>query len=132
MSRQLPQSVVIVDRSRASGFRLRSALVKNNVTAHVFNNYAAALRLLERKSVDTVVVEFDTDRDTVNFCNAVKAMKVPVVYSSGPIDSHDLRQYGFNVMFQSLPKSPNLVVSDASGRARPVAAPRRRKRFLMG
>lgn len=110
MSHQLPKSVIIVDRSRASGFRLRSALVNSNVTAHVFNNFASALRLLERKAIDSVVVEFDTDRDTVNFCNAVKAMNVPVVYSSGPIDAHDLRQFGFNVTFESLPKAPKLFV----------------------
>lgn len=122
MPQQLPKSVVIVDRSRASGFRLRSALVKSDVTAHVFNNFPAALRLLERKAVDTVVVEFDTDHATVDFCKAVRAMKVPLVYSSAPIEAHDLRQFGFNVSFEAVPKTSRLFVSYPLAKVRPARA----------
>lgn len=111
MTHDLPKSVVIVDRSRASGYSLRSALVKSDVIAHVFNNFPSALRMLERKAVATVVVEFDTDRETVEFCDAVRAMKVPVVYSSAPVEPHDLRQFGFNASFDAVPKAPRLFVS---------------------
>jgi response regulator RpfG family c-di-GMP phosphodiesterase len=62
----------IVDRSCASGYRLRNSLSDSDVTVHVFNAWPAALAMIHRKKIDTVVVEFDTDKDTVDFCNTVK------------------------------------------------------------
>jgi hypothetical protein len=110
MYQNTPKSIVIVDRSHANGYRLRNALLKSEVTAHVFDAFAPALALIKSKKIDTVVVKFDTDKATVEFCNAVRELQIPVVYSSTPIEPHDLRQYGFDIMFPMLAYSPSMFV----------------------
>jgi len=110
MTNDTPKSVVIVDRSHSSGYRLRNSLLKSEVTAHVFDAFAPALALLKCKKIDTVVVEFDTDKATVDFCDAVRTLHIPLVYSSTPIEPHDLRQYGFDIMFPGLAYSPSMFV----------------------
>ena len=79
------KSIVIVDPSRTSGVGLRNCLTRAGDTAHVFSNFASALKMVERKKVDAVVVDFDTDRETVTFCDAVRSLGVQVVYSSSPV-----------------------------------------------
>lgn len=107
------QSVVIVDRSGASGYRLRNCLLDSAATAHVFNSFAAALAMIQRKKIDAVVIEFNTDKATRDFCDVVKNLNVPVVFSSAPLEPLDLRQYGFQATFPNLPHAPNLRVQYA-------------------
>ena len=108
-----PNSIVIVDRSHASGYRLRESLSNSNVTAHVFNAYPPALAMIHRKKIDTVIVEFDTDKETLDFCSTLKELNIPVVFTSAPVEPFDLRQYGFQVNFPTLPRSPTLRVQYA-------------------
>lgn len=79
----IPKSIIIVDRSHSCGCRLRNSLLVTGDTPHVFNSFAPALRLLQTKRIDTVVVEFATDQETLDFCDKVKALHIPVVYSTG-------------------------------------------------
>ncbi len=116
MPADAPKCILIVDRSRTSGCRLRDCLLKSHTTAHVFDAYVPALSMLQRKKIDTVVVEFDADKATLDFCNAVKDLNVPMVYSSAPLEPFDLRQYGFGVTFPTLPHSPSLRVQYAHTR----------------
>ncbi|HVZ05813.1 hypothetical protein [Hyphomicrobium sp.] len=88
-------SIVIVDRSFASGYGMREALLHAGNSVHVFSSYSAALTLLEHKKIDTVVVEFDNDRPTTEFCDAVRRLNIPIVYSAPPVSADDLRQFGF-------------------------------------
>lgn len=77
----LPNPSVVILSSPACVPHFRNALISNGVTAHVFNTYAAALTLLRRKKIDTVVVQFARDAATVDFCETVRSLDVPVVYA---------------------------------------------------
>jgi hypothetical protein len=116
MPADTPTSVLIVDRSRAAGYRLRECLLKSDTMAHVFDGFVPALAMLRRKKIDTVVVEFDADKATIDFCNAVKDLHVPIVYSSAPVQPLDPRQFGFEVTFPTLPHSPSMRVQYAHAR----------------
>lgn len=74
------QTVLIVDRSRACGWRLRNALLDRGARVHVFHTFAPALMLLRAKEIDTAVIEFDTDRATLDFCKEAHARCIPLVY----------------------------------------------------
>ena len=78
-----PKSILIVDRTRSCGCGLSNSLLATDATAHVFNSFAPALALLQTKKIDTVVVEFDVDAETQAFCDQVKALRIPIVYSTG-------------------------------------------------
>lgn len=75
-------SILIVDRSRACGWRLRNALLEAGASVHVFHAFPPALALLRAKAIDTAVVEFDTDRKTLEFCREVHSLGVPLVFST--------------------------------------------------
>lgn len=104
------KSFVVVDRSRSCGTELRNRVASIGDIAHVFAKFEPALEMVERKKIDAVLVEFDTDGDTKHFCDAVKAHGVPVIYLSTPIQPIDSRQYGFVASFPDLPNSPCLRV----------------------
>ena len=61
---------------------IRNALLRSGATTHVFNTYGAALTLLRRKKIDTVVLEFSQDQATADFCEAVRSLNIPLVYAS--------------------------------------------------
>lgn len=77
-----PTASVIIVSTPACVPHIRNALLDNGARAHVFNTYAAALTLLRRKKIDTVVIQFARDTATVNFCEAVRSLNVPLVYAS--------------------------------------------------
>jgi len=104
------KSFVIVDRSRAYGVELRNSVVKSGDTAHIFAKFGPALEMIERKRIDAVLVEFDTDKETTAFCNAAHALGVPVIYLSPPVQPFDVREYGFVASFPGLPNAPQLPV----------------------
>jgi hypothetical protein len=70
---------------------IRNALLRSGATTHVFNTYAGALTLLQRKKIGTVVLEFARDQATADFCEAARSLNVPLVYASPP---GSLRFYG--------------------------------------
>lgn len=110
MAKDLPQAIIIVDRSRLYGISLRASLNKRQVCTHVFHNFAAALALLRSKKIDTVVVEFDGKPETAKFCEEARARDVPVVFSASPVKPKDLRQNGFHAEFQDVPGRPRMFV----------------------
>lgn len=77
----LTRSVVVVSPFGCVP-KFRNALVDSGATAHVFSNYAAALTLLRRKKIDTVVIQFARDAGTIDFCEAVRALNIPLVFAS--------------------------------------------------
>jgi len=78
-------SVIIVSSSGCVP-HIRNALLNCGATAHVFNSYAAALTLLRRKKIDSVVIQFARDAATVDFCEAVRSLNVPLVFASPAVD----------------------------------------------
>lgn len=104
------KSFVVVDRTRSCGLELRDIVVKSGDTAHVFSGFSPALEMVERKHIDAVLVEFDTDKQTTAFCAAVQALGVPVIFLSAPFHPFDIREFGFVASFPDLPHAPNLPV----------------------
>ena len=77
------------------------------------------LRLLSsNKKVDSVVIEFGNDPETVKFCDAARAMRVPVVFASSPMDAGMLTQYGIEVGFPMLGRKPRMFVPYAKAKER--------------
>ena len=103
------QSFVMIDRN-GSGFRLWKSLGQTGAKVHVFNTYAGALMLLQHKTVDAVMVEFSNDKPTADFCNAVRRLKIPIVFSPAPPVPHDVRQFGFEIGFARRSESPTIFV----------------------
>lgn len=106
------KSIVIVDRSQLLGVRLRDCLLMDGVSVHIFHSYQPALALIESKKVDSVVIKFGNDPETVN------AMRVPVVFASSPMDAGMLTQYGIKVGFPMLGRKPRMFVPYAKAKER--------------
>jgi hypothetical protein len=104
------QSFVIVDHSSGPGYGVRNALLGVGATVHVFRSCAAALMLVQHKKVDAVLVEFANDKPTADFCNAVRRLKVPIVFSTPPAHASDLRNFGFEIGFPARSDSPVIFV----------------------
>jgi hypothetical protein len=49
---------------------------------------------MQATKADAVIVEFDVDVATMDFCDAVKALKVPIIFSATSLEPDDLAQYG--------------------------------------
>ncbi len=111
------KSIIVVDQSRIFGADLRNSIANAADIAHVFSSFPPALQMLKCKKVDAVVVQFDSDRATREFCNAAKERGVPVIYTSPPVGPLDPCQYGFEVAFTDLPHSPTLRVHYRDARA---------------
>jgi DNA-binding response OmpR family regulator len=106
----MAKSFVVVDRSRTCGTHLRDSVIKSGDVAHVFSKFEPALEMIERKQIDAVLVEFDTDKETTTFCAAAQALGIPVVFLSTPVHPFDGRDYGFVASFPDLPNRPSLPV----------------------
>jgi hypothetical protein len=112
---------VIIDRSLGASYVVRSHLLNIGADVHVFASYSAALLLLQRKKIACVLIEFDNDKPTVDFCNAVRRIGVPLVFSASPVAPHDLRQFGFRVNFPQRRESPTIFLPYRSRRRAGVA-----------
>jgi hypothetical protein len=78
---QAPSSIIIVDRSYRSGqHRLRNSLGSGKVLVHLFEDYPAALALIQSKRIEAVLLRFDTDPETCAFLEAAKRLQVPVIF----------------------------------------------------
>ena len=88
------KAIVIVDRSSNYGMRLRDTLQRRNAVAYVFKKYAPALAFMRATKVDTVVVEFDVEVETLDFCDAAKALKIPILFSAKALQPDELTEYG--------------------------------------
>ena len=90
------QAIVVVERPRKHGKQLRPTASYRNTVAYVFNAFAPALAFMRATKADAVVVEFDVEVETMDFCDAVKALKVPVIFSANSLEPHALAQHGLS------------------------------------
>lgn len=90
------QAIVVVKRPRKHGTKLRHTTSHRNTLAYAFNSFAPALAFMRATKADAVVVEFDVEVETMDFCDAVKALKVPIIFSATSLEPHDLTQYGLS------------------------------------
>ena len=82
----LPIPSIIIVSPLGRVHHIRNALLRSGATTHVFNTYAAALTLLRRKKIDTVVLEFSRDQATADFCEAVRSLNIPLIYVSPSVN----------------------------------------------
>lgn len=87
------RAIVIVERSINPPMRFCDTSRKRTGSAYAFGSYGQALAFLQETRVDSVVIEFDVGTDTLDFCDAVKALKVPIVVSPY-LEPGDLKRYG--------------------------------------
>ena len=90
------QAIVVVERPRKHGTQLRHTPSQRNTVAYAFNSFAPALAFMQATKAEAVVVEYDVEVETMDFCDAVKALKVPVIFSANSLEPHDLAQYGLS------------------------------------
>jgi hypothetical protein len=117
-----PDSFVIVDRSLDSNYRVRNSLLRAGFNVHVFGSYSAALMLLQHKKVESVILAFDNDKPTADFCNAVRRLKIPIVYAAPPAKPHDVRKYAFQINFSQRRDSPTIFLPYRSHRLRDTSS----------
>ena len=95
------KAIVIVEHPSDYGMQRRDALGPRNV-AHAFSSYAPALAFMRTNKAGAVVVEFDVELETLDFYDAAKALKVPVVFTANSPMLGDLTQYklgGLDVVY---------------------------------
>ncbi len=90
------QAIVVVERPRKQGTRRRHTPSRRNTLAYVFNSFAPALDFMRATKADAVVVEFDVEVATMDFCDAVRALRVPIIFSANSLEPNDLAQYGLS------------------------------------
>ena len=90
------QAIVIVEPPGKYGTKLRHTPSQRKTVAYVFNSFAPALAFMQATKAEAVVVEYDVEVETMDFCDAVKALKVPVIFSANSLEPHDLAQYGLS------------------------------------
>ena len=69
--------IVIVDRYRTCGYRLRNRLLACEAKICVFHTFPPALELLKHKTVDAVVLDFGLDEATTAFWRRPKHFEFP-------------------------------------------------------
>ena len=69
--------IVIVDRYRTCGYRLRNRLLACEDEDMRLPHLPARARTPETQTVDAVVLDFGLDEETTAFCAAAKALRVP-------------------------------------------------------
>ena len=87
---------MIVERPRKHGKQLRHTPSHRNTVAYAFNSFAPALAFMRATKANAVVVEFDVEVETMDFCDAAKALKVPIVFSANSLETSDPTLYGFS------------------------------------
>ena len=96
--------IVIVEPSSDYGTERRDALCARTV-AHAFSSYAPALAFMRTNRAGAVVVEFDVEEETLDFYDAAKALKVPVVFTANSPMLDDLTHYklgGLDVVYPQI------------------------------
>ncbi|WP_045834994.1 hypothetical protein [Hyphomicrobium sp. 99] len=90
------RAIVIVERSINQPMRFCDTRHKRSGSAYVFGSYGEALAFVQGTKVNSVVIEFDVEADTLDFCDAVKALKVPIVVSANSLEPQNLTQFGIS------------------------------------
>lgn len=90
------RAIVIVERSINCPMWFCDTRRKPAGSAYAFGSYGQALAFVQETRVDSVVIEFDVDTDTLDFCDAVKALKVPIVVSLNGLEAQSLTKYGIS------------------------------------
>ncbi len=91
----------------------------NRAVAYAFEAFATALAFMQRTPVETVVIEFSVETETLDFYDALKILKVPVVFSANRLEPSQFAQFGIRSSDVVFPERLKPSDSFADYRARP-------------
>jgi hypothetical protein len=109
------KAIVIVECPKGYAMQRRDAPCHGNTLAYAFRSYRVALAFLRGTKAQTVIVEFDVEVETMDFCDAVKALKVRVIFSGNSLEPRDLTQYGLSksdVVYPDAPAREDRIETD--------------------
>ncbi len=122
------KAIVIVGRPSHHGTQRQDLLCGPRAVAYAFNAFSPALAFMRRTKSQTVVVEFGVEVDTLDFYDAAKALKVPVIFSANTLEPSDLGEFGIkvsNVVFAGQGLERKLLREPTAYRPAPVFVTRR-------
>lgn len=88
--------------------------------AYAFEAFSAALAFMQSaKAAVTVIIEFSVETDTLDFYDAVKVLKVPVVFSANSLRPSEFAQLGIRASEIVYPERRARLEGFADYRPRP-------------
>lgn len=103
---------------RAIVIRRRANTAPDN-RAFAFEAFSAALAFMQSTKAATVVIEFSVETDTLDFYDAVKALKVPVVFAANRLDPLQFYELGIRAADVVYPERLKRYENLADFRPRP-------------
>lgn len=86
---------------------------------YAFEAFSAALAFMQSTKAATVIIEFSVETDTLDFYDAVKALKVPVIFSADRLGPSQFARLGIRERDVVRPERPKQPDSFADYRLRP-------------
>lgn len=87
--------------------------------AYAFEAFASALEFMQSAKAVTVIIEFSVETDTLDFYDAVKVLKVPVVFSANNLRPSEFGQFGIRAGDVVYPERRTRLEGFADYRPRP-------------
>jgi hypothetical protein len=87
--------------------------------AYAFEAFSAALAFMQSAKAVTVIIEFSVETDTLDFYDAVKVLKVPVVFSANSLRPSEFAQLGIRASEIVYPERRARLEGFADYRPRP-------------
>ncbi|CCB67438.1 MULTISPECIES: hypothetical protein [unclassified Hyphomicrobium] len=87
--------------------------------AYAFEAFSAALAFMRSAKAVTVIIEFSVETDTLDFYDAVKVLKVPVVFSANSLQPSEFAQFGIKAADVVYPERRTRLEGFADYRPRP-------------
>lgn len=107
------KAIVIVGRPGGSGTRCDGSLSGPRSVAYAFSAFSPALAFMRGTKSQKVVVEFGVEVDTLDFYDAVKILKVPVIFSANRLEPSRLCDFDISVS--------NVVYADRDPQNKPAS-----------
>ena len=107
------KAIVIVGRPSNRGPFPRRGYCSAQPVAYAFKALSPALAFMRGTKSQKVVVEFGVEVETLDFYDAVKALKVPVIFSANILEPAQLGEFDISVS--------NVVYADQ--RPEPISGP---------
>jgi hypothetical protein len=86
------QAIVIVERPQMK----RTRLPRQHSLAYAFTSFVPALTFLQSTHAKAVLVEFDVEVPTMDFCDALKSLNVSIIFSATSLYPDALETYGLS------------------------------------
>ena len=92
----------------------------NDKRSYAFEGFSAALAFMQSKKSEMVIVEFSVETDTLDFYDAVKALRVPIIFSANRLEPSQFAAFGIGRADVVYPERRKKIESFADYRPRLV------------